>query len=147
MLMISHGEVPVARRVQAADLNSEHYSGQLVKVSGELVAGADKQSRVLRDHSGEVALFVPSALERDLNFVERLLVGGQVEIVGIASQRKDDPPFNSGYNLIARDTLDFQFTPIPPYRTIALTAVILCLGLGFIWERQRSGNELGAHAN
>jgi signal transduction histidine kinase/CheY-like chemotaxis protein len=102
-----------------------------------VVAGGDKARCLLRDRSGEVALFLTPALEKDLKFLERLLKGGRVEIVGIASQRKDVPPFNSGYRLIPRDTLDFQFTP-PPYGTIAVTAVILCLGLGYMWERRRS---------
>jgi PAS domain S-box-containing protein len=72
--------------------------------------------------------------------VERLMQGGEVEIVGIAEQFKEEPPYNSGYRLAPRDAADFTFAPVPPYRTIALVlSVLIFFGiLVHLWLRRRS---------
>jgi PAS domain S-box-containing protein len=136
--------VPDPRVVQAADLHSEHYSGQLVRVSGELMTPPDVLRRRsglrVRDASGEIAVFTSERFFAEAAFANRLLRGGRVEIVGIASQDDSDPPFDSGYRLVPRDSGDFRFSLIPPYRTLVVGGGVLALIAlsSYLWLSHRT---------
>ena len=123
--------LPEPLAAQAANLNSEHYSGQLVRVAGELMAPSDLLRRRsglrLRDRSGEITVFLPDRFFSDAAFASRLVRGGMVQIVGIASQDDNETPFDSGYRLIPREPADFRFSLIPPYRTLVVGAGLLGL--------------------
>lgn len=140
---LGRAPVPAPREALAADLLSERYEGQLVRVAGQLVVPADflhqNSGLLLRDRSGEVTIYVYPSLFEDPGFSERLMKGGNAVIVGIVGQRKETPPFDSGYRLIPRDANDFHFAPIPPYGAIGFAlAVFLLFALTlYLWMRRR----------
>ena len=83
----------------------------------------------LRDNSGEIPVYMLRSFFQHANFMQRLLQGGQVEIVGFARQRiNDGEPPDSGYVLSPRDELDFKFAPLTRYRETAAVALVV-LGL------------------
>lgn len=140
---LGEGEMPRPRDVRAADLHSERYSGQLVRVVGELLVPpnllATREGLMLRDRSGQIPVDISSRFLENPKFVERLLKGGRVELIGIARQSKRDPPFNSGYELMPRGPSDYHFAPVPPYQAIGLTALALlfCGVFAYLWLRRR----------
>ena len=139
--------VPKPRDVLAADLQSERHSGQLVRLAGELVTPPDlletRRGIVLRDRSGEIPVIISERFLANAQFVSRLMQGGKAEVVGIAAQFCKDPPFNSGYRLAPRDPQDFNFPPVPPYRIIALSVILLSLLVAsvYLWLRRRSAED------
>jgi signal transduction histidine kinase/CheY-like chemotaxis protein/HPt (histidine-containing phosphotransfer) domain-containing protein/DNA/RNA endonuclease YhcR with UshA esterase domain len=144
---LGKGVLPAPKSVTAADLNSELYSGQLVKAYGELSAASESDSTtaglVLRDDTGSIGLQFTENLFRNRHLIQGLLEGGSVEIVGIAGQLKDKAPYNSGYTLTPRDAADFRFFSPPPYLTIAI-ALLSLMGAGFItdlWLRRRKAEK------
>jgi signal transduction histidine kinase/ActR/RegA family two-component response regulator len=151
--LVSSGEPVTPREVRAIDLQGERYSGQLVRVVGELVAtGGTNGSAtfVVRDSRGEIPVFVPWYFRTwhsgELNF--KLWKGGKVSVVGIAGQDKAEAPYTAGYGLIPREPDDFFFIPpppppLPPPSMVPLyTALGIAVGLGllalYLWERRRA---------
>lgn len=149
------GAVMQPRDVLAADLQSERYSGQLVRLKGWLDIPQnwlDRKTVVVRDQSGEIPVFIAARFFTRLDFVDRLLKDGEVELTGIASQYKEKPPYDSGYRLVPRSPDDFAFGLLP-YRTIVLSAallrtlvllvaVLVLLGLTvYLWMRHRSAEK------
>jgi signal transduction histidine kinase/CheY-like chemotaxis protein len=130
--------------VRSADLQSEKYQNQLVRVHGAIriqpAMLGQKMGVVLDDGSGEMPVILLDAFLQDLHFVEQILKAPGVDIVGVASQDKAAPPYSSGYRLVPRDQADFTFATIIPYREI----VSACIGatfLGFfalVWVRRRA---------
>ena len=125
------GEVPQPRHVQVADLLSDQYSGQIVRVAARLVVPTDFQTNLrdlkLVDESGEIRLYIRNVLLRDPAFTARLLRGGRLEVVGIAEQYDSQPPLSSGYRLLPRDRSDVRFPLIIPFKTIATSTIITAL--------------------
>jgi two-component system, sensor histidine kinase and response regulator len=145
--LLGSDALPAPRDVLAADLRGERYTGQLVRVAGELVVPPDfpdgKREPVLRDRSGEIPLLVLHRFFSNPSFASRLMQGGKVEVVGIASQYCKDPPFNSGYRLVPRQPADFAFVPIPPYRfifTSVFVSILLAASI-YSWLRRRSAEQ------
>ena len=140
----SRGPLPPPRDVLAADLAGERFSGQLVKVEGRLeVPGgrfSTNRETVLKDRSGQIEVAIPERLLTNLRFAERLTQGGNIELIGIAGQYKEEPPYNSGYRLVPRDGDDFRFTPRLPFLAIAMTlASLVLIGGGYsLWSRRRT---------
>jgi len=145
--VLGTGPVPAPREALAADLLSERYEGQLVRVAGQLLVPADfshqNSGLQLRDRSGEVTIYVYPSLFEDPGFSERLMKGGNAVIVGIVGQRKETPPFDSGYRLIPRDANDFHFAPIPPYAAIgfALALFLLFALTLYLWMRRQKAEK------
>ncbi len=143
------GPLPRPRDVLVADLSRERYQGQLVRLAGELRFGSDSAARqattVLRDRSGDVPVVIPSRFFADRRFADRLPKGGSVVLTGIAEQRDDSPPFDSGYRVRPRAAGDFVFAPIPPYRAITLTVILLLLvgATVYLWVRRRRAERRG----
>jgi len=141
------GTVPQPHDVLTADVRSERYSGQLVRVVGELVVPPDlldkRQGLALRDRSGEIPVMVADGFFSDPQFASRLMQGGKAELVGIAGQFCKDPPFNSGYRLLPRDPGDFDFHPLPPYKVIVITLALAVLSFAsvYLWLRRRRVEE------
>ncbi len=144
---LGDGTIPQPRDVLTADVRSERYSGQLVRVVGELVVPPDlldtRQGLALRDRSGEIPVMVADGFFSDPHFANRLMQGGKAELVGIASQECKEPPFNSGYRLLPRDPGDFAFHPLPPYKVIAITLALALLSTAsvYLWLRRRHVEE------
>jgi len=141
------GTMPQPHDVLTADVRSERYSGQLVRVVGELVVPPDlldtRRGLALRDRSGEIPVIVSDGFFSDPQFAGRLMQGGRAELVGIASQNCKDPPFNSGYQLLPRDAGDFSFHPLPPYKVIVITLALAVLSVAsiYLWLRRRRVEE------
>src|SRR5439155_9390882 len=139
--------LPKPRDVLAADLLSERYSSQLVRVAGKLAAPADfleqKGGLVLRDRSGEIPVLISERFFTNPQFVARVRRGGTAEVVGIAGQLCKEPPFNSGYHLTPRDPDDFQFHAVPPYRGILLALVVsfVLIASVYLWLQRRSARQ------
>ncbi len=144
ILRLGARPVPAPRDVLAADLQSKRYQGQLVRVVGELIVPRDlldkNRGLVLRDRSGEIPVYVYPRLFNNPKFTERLMQGGGVELVGVAGQSKEEPPFDSGYRLVPRGPDDFHFAVLPPYRAVALSVslVVLCGLTLYFWLRRQS---------
>src|SRR2546422_664026 len=137
--------LPAPHEVLVADLAAERHSGQLVRLFGELIVPPDLLSEnrdlMIRDRSGRIPVFISDRFFANRAFVRRLLQGGKVELVGIASQSDADPPFDSGYRIAPRDPDDFKFAPIPPLRLIGFGLALASLGAVAIYfwlRRQRA---------
>src|SRR2546427_3457033 len=141
------GAMPQPIDVLTADVRSERYSGQLVRVVGELIVPPDlldtRRGLALRDRSGEIPVVVSDGFFSDPQFASRLMQGGKAELVGIASQYCRNPPFNSGYRLLPRDPGDFDFHPLPPYKAIIITLALTVLSAAsiYLWLRRRRVEE------
>ncbi len=135
--------VPPPRDVLVVDLHQERFSGRLVRVTGVLERvprPGDAPEYRIRDRTGVTRISIPSRFFNDPQLVERLMRGGAVEVVGIASQMDDIPPFDSGYYLLAREPEDLRFAPVPPYRRMAVAGIILAFALLVLYllARRRS---------
>lgn len=141
------GTLPAPREALAADLNSERYSGQLVRVVGELVVPPDwlnhRRGLQLKDRSGAIEVLVSDRFFSDHAFVVRLLQGGPAELVGIASQYKREPPFDAGYRLVPRDTADFVFSRRFAYRSalVGLGVLVLASFTVYLWVLRRKAEQ------
>jgi PAS domain S-box-containing protein len=144
------GPLPLPRDVLAGDLYRGQYQGQLVRLAGELSFASDSAARrataMLRDRSGEIPVVISPRFFADRRFADRLPRGGRVVLTGIAGQRDDTPPFDSGYFVKPQETVDFAFAPIPPYKAIALTAMVLLLlgAILYLWTRRQRAERRGA---
>jgi PAS domain S-box-containing protein len=133
--------VPAPVNVLAAQLNGEEYSGQLVRVQGQMIRGPDG-TLALQDRSGEIPVYLIRSFFQNTSFMGRLLKGGQVEVVGLARQRLNDgAPPNSGYLLSPRDEHDFQFGPLPLYREMAAGVVLVVGCFIYLWQRRRAAEK------
>jgi signal transduction histidine kinase len=147
--LISSGDVPKPRDVWTRDLLGERFSGQLVRLEGQIVLGTNVAGEtifLLRDERGELPLLVApdffSHRRGELNYA--LWKGGRAEVTGIAGQNKAVPPFDSGYAIIPLTAEDIQFGPPPPpppsrvplYTALGVAALLAILAL-YLWERRR----------
>ncbi len=132
--------LPLPRNVLATDVKGERFEGRLVRVAGDLTVRENEAGEiraVLSDRSGSILVNLADAWITEPRFAEHLRHGGKVEVVGVPGQRASSPPFDAGYILYPRDTADFSFAPIPPYREIALVMALL-LVLALAWARRRA---------
>ncbi len=136
------GGLLAPHEVLVADVQSERYSGQLVRVSGKLIVPPDllskKRDLMIQDRSGEAAVVISDRFFANHAFAKRLMRGGEVQLVGIAGQSDKDAPFNSGYRFLPRDPDDFGFITIPPYPMIAVGMMFTSLAALaiYLWIRR-----------
>ena len=124
--------------VLAASLRGEEHSGKLVAAKGQIVL-LPNGGIALRDGSGEIPIYLLRSFFQHTNFMQRLLQGGQVEIVGFARQRiNDGEPPDSGYLLSPRDELDFKFAPLTRYRETGAVALVVLACFLYLWLRRRA---------
>lgn len=151
--LIDRGAAPAPMAVQAATVARETYSGSLVQVAGRLRVSKEESGLLrveLQDSSGSIPVRISSRFLSDPEFVADLRRGGEAEITGIASQYKEEPPFDSGYQLLPRDPDDVMIAPAPPYREagIIIIALMIIAGVAYSWARRRQAerraSELGA---
>ena len=125
---------PAPFYVPAARLRGEEHSGKLVAAKGQIVL-LPNGGIALRDSSGEIPVYLLRAFFQHTNFMQRLLQGGQVEIVGFARQRiNDGEPADSGYMLSPRDERDFKFAPQTRYRETAAVAFVVLACFLYLWH-------------
>jgi signal transduction histidine kinase/CheY-like chemotaxis protein len=150
--LISSGEVPKPRDVWASDLHNERFSGQLVRVEGQIALGtntAGDRIFLVRDERGEVPMLVTPELftHKRGELSHALWKGGQAVVVGIAAQIKAAPPFDAGYAIIPRTAEDIQFVPplpppppppsrVPLYTALGIAAFLAVVAF-YLWERRR----------
>ncbi len=134
-------------RVRIADVLTEKFQNQLVRVHGKIrIQSAmlgQKMGVVIQDESGEIPVLLLDAFLQNLDFVEKLLKAPGADVVGIASQDKAVAPFNSGYRLVPRDQADFGFSPIVPYREMgaALLGALFLGSFAVVWVRRRDAEK------
>ena len=75
--------------VSAIKLRGEEYSGRLVRVQGQIIL-LPNGGIALRDRFGEIPVYMLRSFFQHTSFMQRLLQGGQVEILGLARQRVND---------------------------------------------------------
>jgi len=148
-------EVPPApREVLVADLLSERYMHQLVRVAGHLtianIVPGEELGAEITDRSGTIAVRVPTRLRDHPELARAWVFAGQAEIVGIVGQADTEAPFDADYRLAPRGVADFYFVPAPPYGAIgfgglsvALLAAVLVLSV----MRRRSERRADALAS
>jgi signal transduction histidine kinase len=147
--LIRSGDVPKPRDVWTSDLVGERFSGQLVRLEGQIVLGtnaAGDRIFLIRDQQGEIPMLVPpdffSHKRGELNYA--LWKGGRARVTGVAGQSKAEPPFDSGYAIIPLVADDIQFAPAPPpppsraplYTAFGIAAFLAVFAL-YLWERRR----------
>ena len=141
------GTLPAPREALAADLKTERYSGQLVRLEGELEVPSDlidkKHGLLLKDRSGAIEVLVSDRFFKHVEFVDRLMKGGAVEVTGIAGQYKTEPPYNTGYRLVPREPEDFHFPRLVPYRTVLIagSVTILLVVTLYLWLLRRRAEQ------
>ena len=127
--------------VSAVQLRGEEQSGKLVRANGQIVL-LPNGGIALRDQSGEIQVYLLRSYFQHTSFMQRLLQGGQVEIIGLARQRVNDgEPLNSGYLLSPRDELDFKFAPLTRYRETAGVALVVLGCFLYLWWRRRAAEK------
>lgn len=141
--LLGQGTLPAPRDVLVSDLQGEQYFGRLVRVAGRLTAGGNDEGWTdieLRDRTGAIPVYISSRWMTNPAFVDRLARGGDVELVGIASQDTRSVPPVDGYRLVPRGIDDFHFPAPPPYG-LFVAAGLAGLGMLLLWwqrrERQR----------
>ena len=137
---LHHGDPIPPRRVLAADLKSDRYSGQLVFLSGDLSTRATSdggRSLILRDASGDVIVSVARSTATDPMFMAHVARGGAVEVTGIATHRSVQGSPALEYRIQIRDASGIKFTPVPPYGLIAAGAAGIAFALFHLWIRGR----------
>ncbi len=132
---------PAPHDVLAAQVLGEDYSGQLVRVTGQLVPSPNG-GVTLRDRSGSVLVYLLHSFFQNTSFMQRLVQGGPVEIVGFARQRTEpgQPP-DSGYLLAPRDEQDFKFGSRPMYREMVVAGFLVLGGFVYLWLRRRAAEK------
>ena len=132
---------PVPFHVAADRLRGEEHSGKLVAAKGQIVL-LPNGGIALRDSSGEITIYLLRSFFQHTNFMQRLLQGGQVEIVGFARQRiADGEASDSGYILSPRDELDFKFAPLAHYRETAAVSLVVFACFLYLWLRRRAAEK------
>jgi PAS domain S-box-containing protein len=135
------GQPAASQDVLAGQLLGENYSGRLVRVTGKLILGPNGSVRV-RDRSGEIPVYLFHSFFQNTGFMQRLMQGGPVEIIGLARQRIDPgQPSNSGYLLSPRDEQDFKFGALPRYREMALAGLFVLCCYVYLWLRRRTAEK------
>ncbi len=148
--LIRSGEVPKPRDVWTSDLFSERFSGQLVRLEGQIILGTNRAGDTIflvRDERGEVPMLLAGvdffAQKRsELNYA--LWKGGPAIVTGIAGQKKAESPYDSGYAIIPRIPGDITFSPPPPpppsriplYSAFGVAALLALLAF-YLWKRRR----------
>ena len=134
-------EPPLPLDVPAVKLRGEEYSGRLVRVQGQIIL-LPNGGIALRDHFGEIPVYMLRSFFQHTSFMQRLLQGGQVEILGLARQRVNDgEPLASGYLVSPRDELDFKFAPLTRYRESAVIALLVLGCFLYLWLRRRAAEQ------
>jgi PAS domain S-box-containing protein len=132
---------PAPQEILAARLRGEDYSGRLVRVTGQLILGPNG-SVILRDRSGEIPVYMFHDFFQNTGFMQRLLQGGPVEIIGLARQRiEPGQPRNSGYLLSPRDAQDFKFGTLPKYRQMVVGGFIVLCSFIYLWLQRRAAEK------
>ncbi len=144
---VREATVPEPVVITTKDFTDERYSGRLVRVDGrlEVLDRTDgiNVSAVLRDAFGEINVFIPSRFYADPGFVRQLLSIPHIELIGIASQADQDPPFDGGYRLVPRTAADLTFFPDPPYRAIvvSISVALLLVASLMLWRSRRQAEQ------
>jgi PAS domain S-box-containing protein len=134
-------EPPPPTDVSAVQLRGEALSGKLVRANGQIIL-LPNGGIALRDHSGEIQVYLLRSYFQHTGFMKRLLQGGQVEIIGLARQRVNDgEPLNSGYLLSPRDELDFKFAPLTRYQETGAVALVVLGCFLYLWWRRRAAEK------
>jgi len=146
---IGRAPLPLPKDLQIADLYSNKYTGELIRLTGKLQPGpGSHHDLILRDASGVIPVEINADLLLDKKFSERCSYGGQASIIGICNRFAP----NAHYRLLPRDQTDFSFAPLPPYRLIAagLAALVLAGFAALLTfrhrQRQRLAQELREEA-
>jgi len=137
--------VPPAKDIMSQEaLEGFHYA-QKVRVAGDLVVPQEFLTRgaTLNDRSGRIRIYVREDLFQDREFADRFLRGGTVEISGFVRKYQERPDLPLEYNLVPQSVSDFRFAPLPPYRQILISAVIVVTTflITFLWVRQRASEK------
>jgi len=132
---------PAPVEVSAGSLRGEDYAGMLVRARGKLVL-LQNGGIALRDESGEIQVYLLRSFFQNTPFMQRMLQGGPVDIVGFARQRVGDGESgDSGYYLAPRDMADFHFPPLTRYRETAVAALVLLGCFLYLWMRRRAAEK------
>jgi PAS domain S-box-containing protein len=138
------GKLPVPRDVLVTNLLAARYLGQLVRAEGIVHSrkGSGGHTEItLTDRSGEIPIYVGSLLLHDPQLSRQLVEGRFASMIGVLNYAQPGSgPSQSGYRLIPRDSADFDFRPLPPYKLIATTlALVLLILMGiYLAFRRRS---------
>ena len=127
--------------VSAIKLRGEDLSGQLVRAQGQIIL-LPNGGIALRDQSGEIPVYMLRSFFQHTSFMQRLLQGGKVEIVGLARQRVNDgESLGSGYLIAPRDELDFKFAPLTRYRETGAVALVVLGCFLYLWLRRHAAEK------
>ena len=154
MDVLGPGKPPLPRDVLVANLFAARYLGQLVRVEGIVHTKKGPGGRTeitLSDRSGELPIYLGGLLFRDPELSRQLVEGRLAAIIGVANYTQPAGGFSqSGYRLSPRDSADFVFRPVPPYKLVAAGFALLLLILIGIYlafrhrAAEQQAREMGA---
>jgi len=122
---------PAPREVLVADLLSERYTHQLVRVTGTLtianIVPGEALGARLADRSGSIPVRIPDRLRNHPDLAGQWAHAGAAEIIGIAGQADLEAPFGSDYRLAPREATDIVLIPTPPYGAMGFATLLTVL--------------------
>ncbi|MEC0228267.1 S-layer homology domain-containing protein [Paenibacillus alba] len=126
IVKVSSGTPLVPKGVSTKDSISDAYQGQLVKVTGNVVARPDATTYVVNDGSGEVMVFVDGYIINQSGPIPQLQVGEILEAVGLSGK------YSQGDRIRVRDTKELKKVTSMPVKVTGVTldkaAVSLIVG-------------------
>jgi signal transduction histidine kinase/CheY-like chemotaxis protein len=144
---LGRGDLPVPKEVTANEIARGLYQCELVRMRGHLTTDKDqlgnKLGLVLMDASGKVPILLTDQFLQNFNFLEHLLQSSSVTVTAIPTADAAGRPRAEDFRLTPRDSADFSFPPLIPYREIAIgsTSLLLLGATATLWRRrQRSEN-------
>jgi signal transduction histidine kinase/CheY-like chemotaxis protein len=144
---IGRGDMPVPTEVTANEISRGLHQCELVRLRGHLTTDKDqlqqKLGLVLMDDSGKVPILLTDQFLQNFNFLEHLLQSSSVTVTAIPTVDTAGAPKAGDFRLTPRDSGDFSFPPLIPYREIAIgsTSLLLLGATATLWRRRhRSEN-------
>ncbi|MFC5447546.1 S-layer homology domain-containing protein [Paenibacillus aestuarii] len=106
VVQVSSGEPIAPKSVSTKDSVSDAYQGQLVKVTGKVVAIPDSTSYVINDGSGNVLVFADGYIINQSGPIPVAKIGDTLEAVGLSGK------FSEGNRIRIRDTKELKLTAV-----------------------------------
>jgi GAF domain-containing protein/CheY-like chemotaxis protein len=140
--LVGRQRAPAEISVSLADLRGFRYLGRLVRVRGQIRAVADTISGAyldIKDDAATYRIFLPRTQELPAPKLDLFSVGDRIEVEGSAFQYDTRPPFDHGFELLARGpaavTMLSKHALVPPWTLIAALMLVLAAALA-LWSRE-----------
>jgi signal transduction histidine kinase/CheY-like chemotaxis protein len=140
---IGSAPLPAPTPIHVADALSGSHTGELISLEGEILATRSSPVIRLRDGSGTIVVSTPIESPLGPDIWTHCVEGGRVTITGVLATRINEGGSKPEVRVYPRDSEDFQFAPVPPYKKIVLgiLASAFCGALLYLWLRRRRAEQ------